>query len=449
MSLLLAIFALKKFLYNFTLMATFKIEIQNKRADGTYNLRIRVTHNTVVRRISTNLYVTGEELTRSKKLKEGKTALLAEDLIKKCRETCNSMGMEIQNMSIDTLVDRLKSALKGGETFRLDFIKFAEEKILNLSSGTAMIYRTAINTLRRFIMRDELDISEINVSFLRAFERFIEAEPSKRGSNRKAMTEKAKEGKGGRAVSLYMSCIRSLYNQAKDEYNDEDRGIINIPYSPFSHYKVKAQPRTKKRAIPVEMIQKIISLPYKKERPDGRQSAYNIAKDCFLLSFMFIGMNSADMYYLMPPKNGVLVYNRKKTASRRADLAEMRVRVEPCTAFLLDKYKGDKTLFNFASLYATCKSFNRVINDGLKDIGSDIGVEGLTLYAARHSWATIARSAAVGIDKATVHEALNHVDKEMKVTDIYIDRDWSVIWEANRKVLALFDWTELELLYLL
>lgn len=52
-------------------MATFKIEIQNKRADGTYNLRIRVTHNTVVRRISTNLYVTGEELTRSKKLKEG------------------------------------------------------------------------------------------------------------------------------------------------------------------------------------------------------------------------------------------------------------------------------------------------------------------------------------------------------------------------------------------
>lgn len=197
-------------------MATFKIEIQNKRADGTYNLRIRVTHNTVVRRISTNLYVTGEELTRSKKLKEGKTALLAEDLIKKCRETCNSMGMEIQNMSIDTLVDRLKSALKGGETFRLDFIKFAEEKILNLSSGTAMIYRTAINTLRRFIMRDELDISEINVSFLRAFERFIEAEPSKRGSNRKAMTEKAKEGKGGqrRPRRLFVHVVYPLSLQS-------------------------------------------------------------------------------------------------------------------------------------------------------------------------------------------------------------------------------------------
>jgi len=28
----------------------------------------------------------------------------------------------------------------------------------------------------------------------------------------------------------------------------------------------------------------------------------------------------------------------------------------------------------------------------------------------------------------------------MRVTDIYIDRDWSVIWSANEKVLGLFDW---------
>jgi len=65
----------------------------------------------------------------------------------------------------------------------------------------------------------------------------------------------------------------------------------------------------------------------------------------------------------------------------------------------------------------------------------------LEYYAARHSWATIARSKKVGIEKAVVHEALNHVDLIMKTTDIYTDRDWSVIWEANKKVLELFDWT--------
>ena len=53
-----------------------------------------------------------------------------------------------------------------------------------------------------------------------------------------------------------------------------------------------------------------------------------------------------------------------------------------------------------------------------------------------------------GNDKTTVHKALNHVDEGMKVTDIYIDRDWSVIWNANKKVQDLFDWV-VELLYLL
>ena len=68
----------------------------------------------------------------------------------------------------------------------------------------------------------------------------------------------------------------------------------------------------------------------------------------------------------------------------------------------------------------------------------------ITFYAARHSWATIARSAALKIDKYTVHEALNHVDADMKITDRYIDRDWSVIWQANAKVLGLLDWSELK-----
>jgi hypothetical protein len=37
-------------------MATFKIEIQNRRKDNTYNLRIRVTHNRILQRILTHLF---------------------------------------------------------------------------------------------------------------------------------------------------------------------------------------------------------------------------------------------------------------------------------------------------------------------------------------------------------------------------------------------------------
>jgi integrase len=76
----------------------------------------------------------------------------------------------------------------------------------------------------------------------------------------------------------------------------------------------------------------------------------------------------------------------------------------------------------------------RGVQCGLKEIGEQIGIARLEFYAARHSWASIA-SNDVGIDKYTVHTALNHVVQEMKITDIYIKKKWTQIDNANRQVL--------------
>ena len=66
----------------------------------------------------------------------------------------------------------------------------------------------------------------------------------------------------------------------------------------------------------------------------------------------------------------------------------------------------------------------------MKEIGDVLGIEDLEFYSARHSWATIAIN-KVGIDKYTVHSALNHLDESMKVTDIIIERDFSSENSAN------------------
>ena len=60
-------------------------------------------------------------------------------------------------------------------------------------------------------------------------------------------------------------------------------------------------------------------------------------------------------------------------------------------------------------------------------------IDYLKYSAARHSWATIALN-KVGIDKYVVHAALNHIDNTMKVTDIYIERDFVNENKANDKV---------------
>ncbi|CCZ08571.1 putative uncharacterized protein [Odoribacter sp. CAG:788] len=432
-------------------MATFKPEIQNKRADGTYNVRIRITHNRTIRRMSTHIYVTAEDLTRNLKIKNQSVLDRCEDLIRKCRELCNGLGYSINAMPIDNLVDKIKEYLRGGEQFHLNFIEYTKQKAAEMTPGTGATYLIMLNALQRYIKRDNLDITEINAAFLRGFEKFLETEPSQQGNNRKTPARSLKT-KGGRAVSAYLACIRAIHNKAKAEFNDEDRGLIRIPCSPFKYYRIRPQPKTRKRALPVQALQKIINLPYEKEKKGEKWSRFNLAKDCFILSFALIGMNSADMFYTEGDGLDTIIYNRRKTARRRRDdNAEMHVRIEPCVIPLIEKYRDPKgaRLFSFYNHYTTSMIFNKAINKGLKQIGEKLGIEGLEFYAARHSWATIARSSAVGIDKATVHEALNHADGEMKVTDIYIKKDWSVIWEANKKVLSVFDWTELELLYLI
>jgi len=175
-------------------------------------------------------------------------------------------------------------------------------------------------------------------------------------------------------------------------------------------------------------------LTFKKIRDCSPESKRGrIAKDCFMLSFYLLGMNSVDLYNGVEVIDGRITYERAKTRTRRKDNAEISVKVEPEALELLKKYmENDKTQFH--SLYSNALNFNKAINIGLKEISKHTGISNLMFYAARHSWATIAVN-DLGIDKYVVHQALNHSDETMKVTDMYIKKDWTRIDEANRKIL--------------
>ena len=72
---------------------------------------------------------------------------------------------------------------------------------------------------------------------------------------------------------------------------------------------------------------------------------------CFLI-MKLSSMNSADLYFCEPAKNGIITYNRQKTKDRRDDNAEMKIKIESCIQALIDKYsqKDDKRLFAFSWL---------------------------------------------------------------------------------------------------
>ncbi|OLA94196.1 MAG: hypothetical protein BHW64_04940 [Candidatus Melainabacteria bacterium LEY3_CP_29_8] len=77
------------------------------------------------------------------------------------------------------------------------------------------------------------------------------------------------------------------------------------------------------------------------------------------------------------------------------------------------------------------------MNKGLKDVQKACGIEeNLTMYVARNSWATIARN-KLGVSVDDVALSLNHVDEEHKVTLGYIEKDFTLIDEANKKMISL------------
>lgn len=368
-------------------MATFKALIKkgNKRADGTWNVVIRFTHNSKVRFIPTTMYITKKDITASFKIKNANILDRCNDIIKEYRSRLSELSLEFNDIDIDTIVSS---------------IHFAANSVND-------------TPLFSFVGRDNILCEEINVKTMKAFENALKDRP--------------------RAQSLYPNCIKTIFNAAKEYYNDEDNDIIRIKHS-LDKYKPVEQNIAEKRALDVETIRRIFALPYDNIKVKGKSSRHDLALDCFRLSFCLMGMNSADLYYADRLEDNTIIYDRMKTKDRRRDKAEIQVKITNYIKPLIEKYKGKERVFNFYERFTTMESFNRAINIGLKEIGKELGIERLQFYAARHSMATIAVN-DVGISKYIVNDMLNHTDQSLRITELYIKKDFNHINEANVKLL--------------
>lgn len=415
-------------------MITFKAIIipGNRRKDGTYPVNIRVTFKGKSRRLATTLVCTAADLTRSLKIKNPTILNKSDALIAKMRNAVSGISpFDLEGHDVDWVVSHIRSTLEEND-FRLDFFKWADEFIQSKGESTRKIYSVSLNSFERFLGKREIDINDITKPLLLEFQKKVDKQKRiwyKSSTGERIETDKEKAPRA--ASSRYLVKLEHIFNAAKDKYNDEDTGKILIPKSPFSKIP-KYYPIFKgQRNLGQELMQKIISA----EVTDYR---IRTALDVFIVSFGLMGANMADLYNA-GPVNGEWVYNRQKTRRRRADHAEMRVVIQPELEPFLDRLKGTgKWWLNVLHDFGVNKS--RVIgnvNKWLRRWCEDEGLEPFTTYAARHTWASLARAA--GVDKATVDDCLVHKGS-FQVADIYAERAWNVMQDANRVVFDLFKW---------
>ena len=399
-------------------MTTFAYEVSGfRRQDGTHLVKIRMTHRRKVVRKQTPIYVTRDQLSRDGKKVKDAAVLAAIDrhLTRLRTAVANIEGAEW--MDADRLWQVLTEQSATEKGFRLDLYEFAERMTEGMERRTRLGYKYTLNALKKFTGRDRLDINEVTFDMLVAWKSWIEA----------------RNGKGSRSVSYYLEHLKTIHGEARSLYNDDDVGVVRIPRQPFRKGLIPPQPKTRHRALTVEQMKSVAACEPVTIR--GK-----MAKDAFLLSFALVGINTVDLYHLKKGdlKDGVLTYCRAKTDSKREDKALMSVRVEPEAAAIIERRKGMVgNLLMFATRYGTDSEFNRAMNIGLKEVGKLCKIEKLTTYHARHTWATLARN-EVGVTLGDVGEALNHSPRgSERVTDIYVERDFSRVWETNRKVLDL------------
>lgn len=380
------------------------------RSDKTWSVHIRFTHTNKTRYIPTTMYITKKDITASFKIKNANILDRCNDIIKEYRNRLSELSLEFNDIDIDTIVSyiRQKKDNKG-----ISFTEFAAKWIEESTIKGTKNYKTALNALCSFVGRDNILCEEINVKTMKAFE--------------DALKDRQ------RAQSLYPNCIKTIFNAAREYYNDEDNDIIRIKHS-LDKYKPVEQNIAEKRALDVETIRRIFALPYDNIKGKGKSSRHDLALDCFRLSFCLMGMNSADLFNATEIDGNTIVYDRMKTKDRRRDKAEIHVKITDYIKPLVEKYKGKTRVFNFSERFTTMESFNRAINIGLKELGKELGIERLQFYAARHSMATIAVN-DVKISKYIVNDMLNHTDQSLKITELYIKKDFSHINDANVKLL--------------
>ncbi len=416
-------------------MLTIRAEVEKGkvRNDGTYNVRIRFTKDRVVKRISTDLFAAKEDLTIDFKLKENSVIKQeAERLVLHYRMMFTALHLDSEKYDVNEIVNRLLCKEEAEKP--IDFIAFCRKWISETPIKGKDNYNTALKSFIRFLGKDNIEIKKITVDLLEKYRDYL---IKMRELRVKQMIEEGKRVPSNRCLSLYLMSLRHLYSEAQKYYNKPDKGLIRIPHTPFEYFKIPKQEATRKRALQPQQIKAIWNLPYQNVykgvshtcRPD-------LAKDCFILSFCLMGINSADLYNAIELKGDRLTYFRTKTKDRRLDKAKMVVVVPEMAMPIIEKYRDQKgeRIFNFYRFYRDHKAFNKALNKGLKEIGKLLNIDDLEFYAARHSWATIALNKCK-VDKYTVHAALNHVDESMRVTDIYIERDFVNENKANAKVI--------------
>lgn len=324
--------------------------------------------------------------------------------VRRLRHIVSRFEQQSETYTADMIVNRYS-----GDADSSCFFSFANSVISRLGHlghhRISEIYAATVNRFAKFCSDGTIPLADIDSELMLEYEAFLRAEGICRNTS-----------------SFYMRNMRALYNRAVEQ------GLVEQCH-PFRHVYTGIS-KTVKRAIPLKTLRQIKQL-------DLTSSPHlEFARDMFLFSFFMRGMSFVDMAYLKKSdlQGGVLVYRRKKTRQ------QLIVKWEVPMQDIVRKYARSGSPYMLPIIKrddgtdrTQYRTMAHLINERLKQIGQRLSLPiPLTMYVARHAWASIAHSKNVAV--SVISEAMGH-DSE-KTTRIYLaSLDTSTVDKANSMII--------------
>ena len=359
--------------------------------------------------------IEGREFCANEPMKRTKDKKLNQ-MLNDAEEQCINAPNDMSNAQLKDLIAEVVQGKVPESKKPKDFLYYFDEFVgTKTRIGTIRTYN---GTRRKIIAFDEhVKLDGIDKKWLLEFQ-----------------NENMKDGKMClNGISIHLRNIRAVYNYCIDQGYTE--------YYPFLRFKIKQDPDTRKRALTVEDMRKMVSL----DLAGSWQEPY---RDIFLLMFYLMGINASDLFALPhnAVQNGRIKYKRNKTG-KLFDIAVPDEAME-----IIRKWRGKDYLIFPYDRYKEHYDFLHHMNDALKTLGvrynGTVPVDKkkgrggpadedmrlwpeLSTYWSRHTFATIASELDISTD--VIGRCLGH--KGTTVTDIYIKFSQKKIDDAQRKVI--------------
>lgn len=393
-------------------MATIKVKFRPSTTIGKEgSIYYQVIHDRKPRQISTSYRVFKSEWNDQRSTVTCSNASARLTYILSVRERIKidleRVGRIIQNLektrieySSDDIVEEYERQIDENSLFRYMEGLIAKLKY-NGKVRTAEAYRSALNSFKKYRGGEDIMLECLSRDIMESYESW-----------------QRQRGIAPNTISFYARILRAVYNRAVEEDLTDNK-------SPFRKVYTGVE-KTIKRALPMTIIKKIkcMDLTFKPEM--------EYARDIFILSFMLRGMSFIDMAFLKKNdlKNGYITYRRRKTGQ------QLMIEWTPEMQAIVDKYPTSGTDYllpiirnrDAIAIYAY-RNAGYTINRHLRSIADSLELSiPLTMYVARHSWASAAK--AKGIPVSVISEGMGH-DSEL-TTQIYLSSlDTTVVDRAN------------------